>query len=1343
MAKEPELRSHQEWLGYIQPVGLVVSPPALLAAQAYLNKNIISEHNRFITWTVEIPPASDQDPVTAVTDLPGMFQDVFGWEPADLVGGPEGEPLPDTLEVVLTEYNETLRPTYVVREVAPKPDAPNPWLMLIQVLPLATPLDSVSETDNTRWQASAHSRFERLLRETGVPIGLLVNGTDLRLVYAPRGENSGWIDFPIAAMSEIAGRPIFAALHMLLSADRLFSLPEKQRLPAILAESRKYQNLVSTKLAQQVLAALYELLRGFQAANDQSKSELLREVLAEDPNHVYHGLLSVLMRLVFILYAEDRGLLSGDDVYIKHYSVTGLFERLRDDDSHYPDTMDQRYGAWAQLLSLFRLVYDGASHGAMYLPPRHGHLFDPDRYSFLEGRPWREPRASGQRHELPMVADGVLIRVLTNLLILDGERLSYRTLDVEQIGSVYETMMGFNLELAAGRSIAIKPKKAHGAPATVNLDALIKVPPKDLAKWFLDQADQKLTAKEADALKESATPEAVVAALGRKVALEATPNIVPPGAMVLQPSDERRRSGSHYTPRSLTEPIVRTTLRPVLERLGARPTPEQILALEVCDPAMGSGAFLVEACRQLGDALVKTWHEHDSVPVIPPDEDEVLFARRLVAQNCLHGVDKNPMAVDLAKLSLWLATLAKDHPFTFLDHALRCGDSLVGLTRRQIESFHWDEDQKQLDHLLGPLEEKLRRAQELRLDIQRLADDVGEDQLRDLMVDVEMTLDNVRLIGDLAVAAFFAGNKAKEREKLRLEWSLKVRNWLDGRGGLEELRALAGGLRQGENPIQPFHWEIEFPEIFSRHNPGFDAIVGNPPFAGRTTLSNSNHDSYIDWLKTVHEKSHGNSDLVAHFFRHAFILLKRQGCLGLLATKTIGQGDTRTTGLQWICSTGGTIYNARKRFQWPGLATVAVSIVHVCRGDIPGPYKLDGQLVPTITSYLFHAGGDSEPARLSVNAGKSFQGCVVVGLGFTFNDGNTDDSSSPLSLLHELVASNPRNAERIFPYIGGAEVNDSPTHESTRYIINFDDLGEDECWDNYPDLMKIVEEKVKPERLAKAHGGGNDRRKRAEYWWRFSRTAKDLYTAIHNFDRVLVTSQVSKYRSFAFLSSGQIFDQRLVVFALREFASFAILQSQTHQIWETCFGLTLRTDPTYTPTTCFETFPFPKSLTIKGSLEHIGSEYYEFRSALMIKNSEGLTTTYNRFHDPEESSPKILKLRELHSVMDRAVLDAYGWTDIPTTCEFLLDYEDEADEEEETGRARRRKKPWRCRWPDEIRDEVLARLLALNRQRAEEEQLSGAAAESKKKGGGRRKKKPLEPLPADDMFGTLDAHEES
>lgn len=125
----------------------------------------------------------------------------------------------------------------------------------------------------------------------------------------------------------------------------------------------------------------------------------------------------------------------------------------------------------------------------------------------------------------------------------------------------------------------------------------------------------------------------------------------------------------------LTEPIVCEALEPILARLRRdetnriRSLPDRILDLKVCDPAMGSGAFLVEAWRQLADALVEAWRAHDAVPEIPADENEIVYARRLVAQRCLYGVDRNPVAVDLAKLSLWLITLAKDHPLTFLDHA--------------------------------------------------------------------------------------------------------------------------------------------------------------------------------------------------------------------------------------------------------------------------------------------------------------------------------------------------------------------------------------------------------------------------------------------------------------------------------------------------------------------------------------------------------------------------------------------------------------------------------------------------------------------------------------------------
>ena len=413
------------------------------------------------------------------------------------------------------------------------------------------------------------------------------------------------------------------------------------------------------------------------------------ETAREDPQHVYGGLLAVLMRLIFVLYAEDEGLMPEGEVYANNYSVSGLYDRLRSDAGRYPDMMDQRYGAYAWLLALFRLIFDGGGHAGLRLPTRHGQLFNPDEFPFLEGRPLGVGRVVGEKFEAPRVSDGCIYRVLDALLLLDGERLSYRALDVEQVGSVYEAMMGYAVERASGRCIAVRPKHV-----VVDVDALLEVDGAKRVKWLKDQADSELSGASATALKTAATPEEVVAALGRRVSprsLDATgtPRLMAPGTLYLQPGEERRRTGSHYTPRELTEPIVRTTLRPVLEALGERPTPGQILDLKVCDPAMGSGAFLVECCRQLAARVVTAWEVHGTMPEMPPDEEPLLHARRLVAQRCLYGVDKNPFAVSLAKLSLWLVTLARDHAFTFIDHALKHGDSLVGLTRKQIAAFHW------------------------------------------------------------------------------------------------------------------------------------------------------------------------------------------------------------------------------------------------------------------------------------------------------------------------------------------------------------------------------------------------------------------------------------------------------------------------------------------------------------------------------------------------------------------------------------------------------------------------------------------------------------------------------
>lgn len=1334
--KDPVLADHLAWLGYVQPEGLVVSAPALVDAQVVIDRaQLGSLQRRFAEHVTDLPLADSDTAETAagVAEIPRLFTEFLEWQDDLIVGWDPSRPLPETLSVSLPEFQETLRPSYAVANPHAKEGA-SPWLLLVQSHSSKTDLDRPAASSARGWPASPAKKFERLLRETGVSVGLLTNGVEFRLVYAPPKENSGTLRFKVGEMNEVSGRLILGAFHLLLNSWTLFTAPSEARLPALLQRSRDYQASVSEVLAEQVLHALYELLRGFEAADGRVKGALLRELAAKDPHNIYGGLVTVLLRLVFTLFAEDRGLLPLSGLYVRHYSVRGLFERLRNDAEQYPDTMDHRFGAWPQLLALFRIIHGGCEYSEIKMPARAGHLFDPDRYPFLEGRAsLRDPVGA-----LPLVSDGTLHRILEKLCILEGERVSYRTLDVEEIGSVYQTIMGFDVETASGRSIALKGKRKNGGvPASpiINLEQLLSVPAKDRGKWLKENADTELSGEADKRLKSAESVDDLLVALERRIDRDATPGPVAKGGLVLQPGDERRRSGSHYTPRSFTEPIVRKTLGPILTRFGEQPTSGQILDLRICDIAVGSAAFLVETCRQLADVLVRAWRTQGGRPQLPPDETEELLAMRLIAQRCLYGVDRNPMAVDLAKLSLWLTTLAKDHPFTFLDHNIRCGDSVVGLTAEQIASFTWTAPRKheQIQLIRAFLEHRIKSATSYRREILDGGDFVLPSLKAAKLQLADEALDEVRFVGDLIISAFFSSERDKARrqqlETLRERYiachtSKSFDPELKPREAVQE-------LRRGDKPVYPFHWQVEFPEVFGRENGGFDAVVGNPPFAGKNTILGGNRGGYIEWLKTLNEESHGNADLVAHFFRRAFSMLRRDGTLGLIATNTICQGDTRQSGLRWICvKGGGTIYAARRRYKWVGTAAVVVSVVWICRGTIAGPFDLDGNSARIITAYLFHDGGHESPVVLNSNAEKSFQGSILLGMGFTFDDTDTKGVASTLSEMNELIKRNPRNAERIFPYIGGEEVNESADHRPIRYTINFFDLSL-EAAGKWPDLLEIVRRKVKPDR------DGQDRDANRERWWQYAEKRPGLYRALEGKANALVCCRHQPNWSVARLAATAVFAESLIVFPFGTNAAFCALQSRPHEIWARFFGSSMKDDLRYTPTDCFETFPFLPDFETNAALESVGREYYEFRAQLMRRANQGLTETYNQFHDPGEVSKEIIELRELHSAMDRAVLSGYGWTDIPTACEFIPDFFDLSPDGTSIP------KSIRYRWPDAIRDEVLARLLRLNAERAVEERHSGAVGTitetntAKKVAAAKRPRKPKPqvavelPLPTD------------
>jgi hypothetical protein len=404
---------------------------------------------------------------------------------------------------------------------------------------------------------------------------------------------------------------------------------------------------------------------------------------------------------------------------------------------------------------------------------------------------------------------------------------------------------------------------------------------------------------------------------------------------------------------------------------------------------------------------------------------------------------------------------------------------------------------------------------------------------------------------------------------------------------------------------------------------------------------------------------------------------------------------------------GAIIYSVSRKIKWPGDAAVTVSVIHLTKGEYLGAIELDGKIVEKITAFLLPKGEDTDPHTLLESSDFCFNGCDIKGQGFLFYEGDAECNST--DLMRELVQRNPHNKECIQPYIGGEEITDLPEFVPYRWAINFNTMTLEEA-SAWPDLLNIVREKIPLER------GNKDSDLGETPWWQFWRPRIEMFRRIRGLDRVLVCSQTAKYNKFLFFVPHCVFSNYAVVVALPQYSGFCVLESQAHGLWVATFSATLEDRQRYMPSDCFDTFPLPMQFRTSGALEQAGKDFYECRAEVMKRNNEGITDTYNRFHDPEERSPDILKLRNLQATMDAAVLTAYGWEDLIPKCEckFILDYDDGEDGETESTNKRKKKKPYRFRWPDEIRDEVLARLLKLNAERAEQEKIAGEAAVAQK-----------------------------
>ena len=759
----------------------------------------------------------------------------------------------------------------------------------------------------------------------------------------PKGETSGWLAFPLRSLATVAGRPMLAGLKLALGSFRLFNAPTDQRLRALLKASRDAQAAVSTELAGQVLGALHELLRGLNAA----EPALVQDLALKRPEHLYEGLLTVLLRLVFVLYAEDRDLLpSATDgasraLYEQSYALRGLYAKLTQDAALNPDTMDERLGGWGRLLALFRLIHKG--HASGFIRARRGKLFDPDVFLFLEGR---EVEADAPR--VIKVTDGCLLRILDGLMTLADpktkvrQRLSYRALDVGNIGSVYETIMGFTVQTAPGRVLAIRAGKHNRTPVFADLDQLAALKPADRAKYLKEvcKRDGTLPKSVTTALAKAGDADAMAAALDAIADERGSPKRLALGAgtPILQPTEERRRTGSHYTPARAdrADRPPRAAADAGAPRrgcdAGADPRPQ----------AVRSGHGLR---RVPGRSLPPAGRAAEGRLGAPP--------RRAPADPGRRGRGPAGAAPDRAALPLWrrqepdggrsgpalaLARDARARPRVHLPRPRAQAGRQPGRARpRPDRGAALGRGRERCPAQPHPplVRDRLAKVEAERRRIREAVEDASEDDLRPMLNRAQAQLGDPKLMGDAVIAAFFKGAKAKEREALRVEVQAAVEM------GGPDWRAAA----------------------FSHHG----RPPGHPvPLAARISrslrprqrrLRRDHRQPAVCWQEHHHrEPSRALSRLAEDpargrsrqlpiwsptSFAAAFHLLREGGALGLIATNTIRQGDTRATGLRPIRAAGGVIYDAQRRIKWPGEAAVVDRDRAHPQRPLAGPYLLD------------------------------------------------------------------------------------------------------------------------------------------------------------------------------------------------------------------------------------------------------------------------------------------------------------------------------------------------------------------------------------------------------------------
>lgn len=1148
------------------------------------------------------------------------------------------------------------------------------------------PVDSLRQVPNDLWAATPIDRMEALLRNNDIPIGIVTDGRWWALVCARIGAMtaSGVVD-ALTWVEEPRTRDAFLTL---ISRQHIIGGKEDERLPVLFEESVAAAEEITEALGAQVRRAVELLIQSFSESARDAQRRGEPDPLPADTHQSYEAAVTIMMRIVFLLFAEERGLLPSGELFEQGYGISRELDRLQAREAEESEeALDATSLTWHRLLATSQALYGGASFENMRVPAYGGSLFDRDRFPFLTALTAHGTLAIA-------VSDRVMLHALRSVqqAVLKGNevrRISFRDIDVEQIGYIYEGLLGYTAVTVGETYLGLQG--ARGEEPEISLSELERLAtantaPKKLAdaiRAHIERDQPSAKPQSAAAIAKdigSQLEPSVVSGLAQAVGddtklrervlpwlgimrqdLRGRPFVVLDGGLMVKETPSRKNAGAHYTPKSLAREVVLHALQPLCYAPGPYQTANEsqwrlkssddLLSLKIADIACGSGAFLVSAASYLADRVVEAWTAED--PVNAHRGDLHRRAIREVVANCLYGADINDMAVEMCKLSLWLVSLDKDLPFSFVDDKIFLGNSLLGITDlNQVRRLHIDPSRVPAGEMFAifdvDIDAIIHKAADLR---RKLASEIDEnDPARNSAAKHRQLAELNRLTGDLrhiADGVIAAGlqlggrpGRALNEAYENLQIAVKAAYPDAGEPDPTHLNAIIDAgltptVKTDYRRWRPLHWVLEAPDVVVE-NGGFDAVVGNPPFLAGKKIAIASGSNIESWIKSDMGGKTGAADLVAHFIRRGWSLLKYGSSLGLIATDRIGQGDTSSMSCKVLASEG-TIYRAVSEFRWPGKASTGAAIIWAVKGDFRAAglaANLNGNSVSSITPSLTD-GGEADVAQAAILDQPFFSGNGV----YIYGEGFVLDDTDPL-----MQGLNVNELATLRPFVNGlALLSGVPSGKLVIDAGSYHD--ENELLSDLPTLGQHLKATVEPIRRAITSQIHEHR------YWAFWDKRERLIASARSLPRFIVAARDTRVPIFLFSSDNHsLFTDKVVIIASDDPSVLGVLSSTVHSAWFERTRTGRGNTSSYIVSRCLRTFPFPRNVT--GGLVESANRFLDIRDeALRIFVSA--TKLYNAIDDPSVNESIVTALRHAQRKLDLDVCDAYMWNDLHLEHDFF------------------------------------------------------------------------------------------